>query len=286
MTAVIAEQALPAPTPSPLRLHAGDAFEIVRAFLRGANFDEETICRRLDLESIDRFRAVRDGRPAATPRDALDVLVHLFLDNESLAWAEAETLVPGDALGAMRALGLIRDHRTDPTRVVSNVLMYPAESLYIVSDVAVQPEDGAASRWWDLVYAAITTNTRYFLATMPRHRCSALLDLCSGTGIAALAGSRFADHAWATDVAERSTEFARFNARLNAIGNVTVASGDLYAPVEGLTFDRIVTHPPYVPARETRMVYRDGGSDGEDVTRRIIGGLSTYLRPGGDFHCT
>ena len=286
MTAAVEEQTMPTPTPSPLRLEAGDAFETMRAFLRSANFDEDEICRRLGLESIDQFRAVRDGRPSAAPRDALDVLVHLFLDNEPLAWSEVETLVPGNALAAMRSLGLVRDHRTDPTRVVANVLMYPTESLYIASDVAVQPEGGEGARYWDLVYAAITTNTRDFLSTMPRHRCSAFLDLCSGTGIAALvAASRFADHAWAIDVTDRSTEFARFNARLNAIPNVTAMSGDLYAPVSGLSFDRIVAHPPYVPSRETRMIYRDGGSDGEDVTRRIIAGLPEFLRPGGDFHC-
>ena len=46
--------------------------------------------------------------------------------------------------------------------------------------------DVEGGRWWDLVYAAITTNTRLFLSTMPRARCEAFLDLCSGTGIAAL----------------------------------------------------------------------------------------------------
>jgi hypothetical protein len=87
-------------------------------------------------------------------------------------------------------------------------------------------------------------------------------------------------------VAERSTIFAEFNARLNAMENVTLLTGDLYAAVAGLTFDRIVAHPPYVPSRETRLVYRDGGADGEEVTRRIIAGLPAHLRPGGSFHCT
>ena len=286
MTVAVEEQTIPASTPCPLRLDADEAFATMRAFLGEAGFDEDEICRRLDIASIDQFRALRDGRPELAPRDALDVLIHLFLDNEPLAWSEAEALMPSDALAAMRTLGLVRAHRTDASRAVANVLMYPTESMYIASDVAALP-DGDGARWWDLVYAAITTNTRNFLSTMPRDRCGAFLDLCSGTGIAALvAASRFADHAWAVDVAERSTEFARFNARLNAVTNVTALSGDLYAPVAGLTFDRIVAHPPYVPSRETRMIYRDGGSDGEGVTRRIIAGLPEHLRPGGDFHCT
>lgn len=284
MTAVAHDPLVP--TPSPLRLEPGSAFATVRDFLSRAQFTTDEICRRLDLDSLDRFCALRDGRAATPLRDALDVLVRLFLDNEALAWSEARELIPDDALHALRTLGLLREHRTDAARAVANVLLYPTEGMCIASDVVAVP-DGERARWWDLVYAAITTNTRGFVATMQRAPCSAFLDLCAGTGIAALAAAReFADHAWAVDIAERSTEFARFNARLNEVGNFTALTGDLYAPVAELTFDRIVAHPPYVPARETRMVYRDGGTDGEEVTRRIIAGLPTHLRAGGDFHCT
>jgi hypothetical protein len=62
--------------------------------------------------------------------------------------------------------------------------------------------------------------------------------------------------------------------------------GDLYAPVEGLTFDRIVTHPPYVPARKNEMIFRDGGEDGEQILRRIVEGVPAFLRPGGRFYTT
>lgn len=286
MTATIPHQAPPLPTPSPLRLEPDSAFETLRRFFRSADFTETELCRRLEIESLDRFCALRDGRTAAEPRDGLDALVRLFLDNEPMAWTEIGTLVPAGALDALRALGLVRQHRTDPSRAVATVLLYPVESLYIASDVAVLPE-GDGARWWDLVYAAITSNTRTFLSTMPRTPCAAFLDLCAGTGVAALAAaSTFAEEAWAVDVAERSTAFARFNARLNAVPNAMALAGDLYAPVAALTFDRIVAHPPYVPSRETVMVYRDGGADGEEVTRRIIAGLPDHLRPGGHFHCT
>ena len=286
MTEIAEEPATLTPTPSPLRLEPKAAIDTVLRFLREAAFEEDEICRRLDVVSLDRFRALRDGRADVAPHDTLDVLIRLFLDNEPLAWSEAEALVPADALEAMRLLGLVRDHRTDPSRAVSNVLLYPTESLVIASD-SVGLADGEGARWWDLVYCAITTNTRNFLGTMSRQPCAAFLDLCSGTGVAAIAAaSRFADHAWAVDVADRSTDFARFNAALNEVENVTMLSGDLYAPVAGLTFDRIVAHPPYVPSRETTLVYRDGGSDGEEITRRIVAGLADHLRPGGDFHCT
>jgi hypothetical protein len=67
---------------------------------------------------------------------------------------------------------------------------------------------------------------------------------------------------------------------------VTVARGDLYEAVGDRTFDRIVAHPPYVPEAETRIVFRDGGEDGEQVTRGIVEGLPRHMRPGGTLHCT
>ena len=277
---------VPVPTPCPLRFEPVSAFETIRQFLRDVAFEEHELCRRLEVESLNRFRALRHGRPATPLGDATDALIRLFLDNEPMSWSDAQRWIPAAPLEAMHSLGLLRDHRSDPRQVVSNVLLYPTESLFMASDVAALPEGGEAE-WWDVVYAAITSNTRTFMSTIPRSRCAAFLELCAGTGVAALAaGATFADRAWAVDVTSRSTEFARFNARLNALDTVTAMCGDLYAPVAGMTFDRIVAHPPYVPSRQTTLVYRDGGSDGEDVTRRIIAGLPDHLGPGGSFYCT
>ena len=49
-------------------------------------------------------------------------------------------------------------------------------------------------------------------------------------------------------------------------------------------FDVIAAHPPYVPAEETELVFRDGGADGEQITRRIVAGLADHLNPGGLFY--
>src|SRR5262249_44210710 len=112
------------------------------------------------------------------------------------------------------------------------------------------------------------------------------LELCSGSGVAALiAGKNFARRATAIDIAERSTRFAEFNARLNGLANVAALAGDLYAPVAGRQFDVITAHPPYVASFGTEMIYRDGGEDGEQISRGIIAGLAEHLRPGGLFYC-
>jgi hypothetical protein len=89
---------------------------------------------------------------------------------------------------------------------------------------------------------------------------------------------------WGTDIAGRSVHFAEFNRKLNHVCNVTMLEGDLYEPVRGLTFDRIVTHPPYVPSPKTKLIFRDGGDDGEQILRRVIEGLPEFLRIGGRFY--
>ena len=61
--------------------------------------------------------------------------------------------------------------------------------------------------------------------------------------------------------------------------------GDLYEPVRGSRFDRIVAHPAYVPALEPGAIYADGGEDGEFITRAIVQGLPRFLEPQGRFYC-
>jgi len=123
------------------------------------------------------------------------------------------------------------------------------------------------------------------MATLPWEPCESFLELCSGTGVAALEAAGHVNHAWAVDITERSTQTAEFNRLLNGLDNVTTIKGDLYECLGDLTFDRIVAHPPYMPVLNRAQIFYDGGSDGEQVTRRIVMGLPRYLRAGGRFCC-
>jgi hypothetical protein len=78
---------------------------------------------------------------------------------------------------------------------------------------------------------------------------------------------------------------AEFNRLLNGLDNVTVLKGNLYEGVEDLKFDRIVAHPPYMPVLRPIRIFSDGGADGEQITRRIVGALPHFLKPGGCFYC-
>lgn len=270
----------------PLRFGTPAEFAAVRNLLEQADYTETAVCRRLGLDAIYNFRTIREGRETAHEiRDSLDVLIRLFLDGEYVNDSQIRAVLSPTAPEVLAALGLVRSDSSTPELRYSPALLYPTESLYIVSDRYTNLDSSRFQVQPDFVYAAITRNTRTFLETLPPEPCESILDLCAGTGIAALvAASRYAQHAWAFDITERSTRFAEFNRLLNGIANLTAAQGDLYEPAGEQTFDRIVAHPPYIPAEETEVVFRDGGEDGEQVTRRIVEGLPRYLRPGGRFY--
>jgi len=273
-------------TSEPFRDGTVDEYARLRAMLVRNGYTAEMICERLGLGSMSEFTQFRQGRERMRDMtDPLSLLVRLFFDLEKVPWATVRSFLPTLDIEAIEALGLIRTAHSDETLCFATVLLYPVEGLYIASDRNFDAE-GSVALPEDVVYAAVTKNTYQFMAALPRSPCDRFLELCAGTGIAALVAARdFAGQAVASDITERATRFARFNARLNAQENVEAVQGDLYAPVRGRTFDRIVAHPPYVPAIEAKYVYRDAGEDGEQITRRIIEGLPEFLAPGGRFYC-
>jgi hypothetical protein len=268
---------------APLRAGADEEFSEVRGLFEYCGFNEPGVIGRLGIETISKFKSIRQGRTMARDIEGrLDVLIHLFLDGEMVGEAAARSLLPEGATERLQALNLILPASGAATGWVSTVLIYPGFGLWMVSDRARASDSPDSPLPPDAVYPAVIENTCEFIASLPETKCEALLDIGTGSGIAALlAASRYARHAWGTDIASRAVSFAEFNQKLNGIANATFLTGDMYSAVEGMTFDRIVAHPPYVPAAKTRLIYRDGGEDGEQILRRAIEGLPRFLRPGG-----
>jgi hypothetical protein len=215
---------------------------------------------------------MRTGGPAPDP---LDVLIRLFLLEEPLPRAD----VGADLAEAAGALGLLE---TRGALLAPTAKLYPVRSVYVASDL-----DQSIKAGNDHVFSAISPQTEDFLAMTSEAPCPACLELCAGAAAGALlAAQRYAVQAYAFDISERCSLFAEFSRRLNGLANLTVLRGDLYAPAKGQTFDRILAHPPYVPSLRTAQVFRDGGDDGEELTRRIVEGLPLYLHPGGRLYLT
>jgi hypothetical protein len=270
----------------PIVLGTTEQFDAARALLARAGFTEQEVARRIGVASVYDFTPRRDGRPG--PRevgDAFELLVRLFMDAEPAPRGVAARLLGEEGEGSLRALGLLRDDPRDGDACVASVLLYPTEGCWAASDLPREVAP-AGSLGADVVFPAVTAGTGFFVAAIPRTPCDAFLELCGGTGIGALVGARIARHAWATDITARATHFAEFNRRLTGLANVTTLQGDVWEAVRGLDFDRIVAHPPYVASSEVTTIFRDGGEDGEQVTRRILEGLPAHLRPGGTLHLT
>jgi SAM-dependent methyltransferase len=215
--------------------------------------------------------------PILTPADALIRLFH-----ESLYATEEE--VPADMLRLLDRLGLIARDEVLPVLVYATAAILRVAGELAVCDRGRAPDCSDYPIPPDCVYPPIFDNTLRYLASLPSTPCESMLEIGTGAGIGAVLGARHAQRVWATDITRRAAEFARLNCRLAGLDNVTVLEGDLYNPVEGLTFDRIAIHPPWAPAAQMKFAYGDGGEDGETVIAGAIAGLPRFLRPGGRFY--
>ena len=270
----------------PLTIGPRQLFSDLRTFLTDSNYSEAAVCNRLGLKQATDYLSLRpDPNSPHAIKDQLDLLTRLFLIGETVPEDQLKK-VPAPVRQAMSGLGLIAPFAGLPDAWYATTALYPAYGLYIASDRWTNPDLAPLRPAVDIVYPAITPNTGHFLEALPSDPCDSLLDLCSGSGIAALMGaSRYARDVLATDITEASELCAEFNRLLNGIENLTVSRGDLFEPAGERTFDRIVANPPYMPSLKPAEIYAYGGELGEHTTRRVIEALPKYLRPGGRFYC-
>jgi release factor glutamine methyltransferase len=107
-----------------------------------------------------------------------------------------------------------------------------------------------------------------------------VLDMGTGSGVAAIAAAPRAKRVVAVDVNPEAVRCARINALLNHVEDrVEVREGDLFAPVAGQRFDLVLFNPPYF-----RGVPRDLGDRAwrsTDIVERFAADLGAHLTPRG-----
>jgi len=124
-----------------------------------------------------------------------------------------------------------------------------------------------------------------------------LLDLCTGSGCAALAIVKSCPDVQVTavDISSPALAIAHKNAQsLGLADRVTFKQGDLFAALHpGTTAFHVITaNPPYIPtaqidslapeiARHEPRLALDGGNDGLQIIKRIVEDAPRYLLPGG-----
>ncbi len=222
----------------PLRFGDAADFRTLRDLLQKADYTESTLSGRLHIPSFAKFGELQPGaRPTFELSTPLDVLIRLFLECETTPRATVAGLLGDDSVRLLERLGLLIADPGNAASLTPTVGLSPTRGVYLVNDRG--GELGGLAE--DVVYPAILENTQNFLSIIPRTPCRRFLDLGAGTGVASLiAAQNYAEHSWACDIARRSADFSEFNRRLNGLENVSVGCCDLYEPVAGLQFDRIV----------------------------------------------
>jgi methylase of polypeptide subunit release factors len=273
----------------PIRLEPIAAFDTLRLAMQRAGFDEETVAKRLGGYTLAGVPRLREGRKtlAGAVEDANAAFIRLFIDGESLSAALVQRLLGDDAHQACIDLGLLNPVAVAETAaeaaLVASVILCPIRGLLLVSDRVPLPSEAHNVQPQDYVFSAINELTAHFLDAIPDAPGSDVLELCAGTGVAALlAVLRGARSAVAADLIPRCVHFARFNALLNGMADrVRVVESNAWSALNGETFDLVVAHPPYVPALAHVYDFRDGGGDGESISRAVFEGAAAHLRRGG-----
>jgi ribosomal protein L3 glutamine methyltransferase len=125
-----------------------------------------------------------------------------------------------------------------------------------------------------------------------------VLDLCTGSGCLAILASRHFHnaHVDAVDLSKDALAVAARNVAEHGLGDrISLHQGDLFAPLQGMYYDLIISNPPYVDAegmaglppecRAEPKIAFDGGADGLDIVRRILDGARLHLQPHGGLLC-
>ena len=116
-----------------------------------------------------------------------------------------------------------------------------------------------------------------------------ILDLCTGSGAIAISISEKVSEAqiYASDISEKALAIARINDRSKKIKFIL---SDLFNNIED-KFDIIVSNPTYIKTHEIEKLSKevqnepilalDGGIDGLEFYRKIIGQASKYIKKNG-----
>lgn len=94
------------------------------------------------------------------------------------------------------------------------------------------------------------------------------------------------------DISKKALDMAKKNALANTVSKkCTFLLGDITRDLPNTKFDMIVSNPPYIPSRDIEglsdevkkepMLALDGGEDGLDIIRFLIGEGLSYLNENG-----
>ncbi|QJC33240.1 50S ribosomal protein L3 N(5)-glutamine methyltransferase [Enterobacteriaceae endosymbiont of Donacia clavipes] len=141
-------------------------------------------------------------------------------------------------------------------------------------------------------------NNKFKSIISPYKKPKHILDLCTGSGCIAIACSYlFPDaHIDAVDISLDAINVAEYNIQLHGLENkITPICSNLFEKLEKLTYDLIITNPPYVDKKDINFLPKEysyepkisliSDNNGIEIIEKIISQSFYYLKKDGILIC-
>ena len=248
----------------------------LKDYFRQAGFTAEGLFNRIqtdvlagrDLENLP-LLLYRTREP-----DALNLLTRWFVIGEPVSQDLAKQVLPSDILqllGDCDLLQAVNENFACP------VMLAPFENYWVTTDTYSRLSKSIGED--DVLM--VNTTTLILLNLAIRTPCRSLLDLGTGCGVVAMVAAQFGEQVTGTDLTNRAGNFARFNAWLNEIPNVEIVTGDLFQPVSGRRFERILSNPPYYVTPSSRRIFAENPMELDGFCRNLVKQAPAHLEEGG-----
>ena len=247
----------------PFRTDPGADSCLLREAFRRAGFEESAVHGILEGRS-DRMIDTQCVLRRTADESPLHSLIRLFILGVEVNEEDARlALGPADVESVVESGLLERSDRG----LRATARLAPWKNFFLLSDFL--PAEGE-SLSPDFVMSGASPSSLSLARITFRDRVSAVLDLGTGAGIHALLAATHAEHVVATDTNPRALNFARMNARLNGIDNISFRLGSFFEPVRDERFDLIVSNPPFIISPESSLMFQNPGMGGDAVSELMV----------------
>ena len=206
----------------------------------------------------------------------LNRLLRLFVMGQPVPEAAIRDALTPFPLERLVATGLVRIGHSG--EVTSQVCILPYGEIMTLRDFGADWTGRTVGS--DYVMGVSASSISLALTTV-RQQGEEVLDLGTGGGIQAMLAARHAREVIGTDINPRALTLTRLAMRINGIANVELRQGSMFDPVQGQTFDLIVSQPPFVISPDNIKSFRDSGMPGDTFCEQILRQAPDYLREGG-----